>query len=236
MEEFYKILRSGHAEEAFRQLRATGLLKEITPELAAAPEALWRSIAALDRYRNRFEAAPESLTNAILAGTLLQPLGLIRRQRFSADALERRVELGMLPIARRDVERLQQIIALQPRLLDIQAPVRAQRGLLHRAILDEALTWLEIHGDRPDVVAHWRELQGADRTHSPRSRTTERRQPPASDEPFRRRRRRRRAPRQLRREIVTALGSRLRGSRNGHAEVVIDQSALAEAVSLKPRA
>ncbi len=86
-------------------------------------------------------------------------MGLIRRQRFSADALERKVELGMLPIARRDVERLQQIIAIQPKLLDIEAPVRAQRGLLHRAILDEALTWLEVHGDRPDVVAHWRELK-----------------------------------------------------------------------------
>ena len=67
----------------------------------------------------------------------------------------------MLPIARRDVERLQQIIAIQPKLLDIEAPVRAQRGLLHRAILDEALTWLEVHGDRPDVVAHWRELKVA---------------------------------------------------------------------------
>src|SRR4051812_48522872 len=69
MEEFYKILRSGHAEEAMRQLRASGLMKEITSELAAAPEALWQAIAALDRYRNRFAAAPESLTNAILAGT-----------------------------------------------------------------------------------------------------------------------------------------------------------------------
>ena len=76
---------------------------------------------AMDRYRARFEAAPDSLTNAILAGTLLHPLGLVNRRRFSADALERRVELGMLPIARRDIERLQQILALQPRLLDLQA-------------------------------------------------------------------------------------------------------------------
>ncbi len=190
MEEFYKILRSGHAEEAMRQLRATGLMKEITSELAAAPDALWRSIAALDRYRNRFPSAPESLTNAILAGTLLHPMGLIRRQRFSADPLERKVELGMLPIARRDVERLQQIIAIQPKLLDIEAPVRAQRGLLHRAILDEALTWLEVHGDRPDAVAHWRELKAqaaSQPVHSPEGATE-----PASDTPFRRRRRRRR--------------------------------------------
>ncbi len=187
LEEYYKILRSGHAEAAFRQLRHTGLLKVITPELAAAPEAVWESIAAVDRYRAKFEAAPDSLTNAVLAGSLLHPLGLVgRRQRFSADALERRIELGMLPIARRDIERLRQVLSLQSRLLDTKAPARAQRGLLHRSSLDEALTWLEIHGGRPDVVEHWRGL---------RAETT----PPEASEPgevphppFRRRRRRRR--------------------------------------------
>ncbi len=165
VEEYYKILRSGHAEEAFRQLRATGLLKAITPELSGAAEPVWTSIAALDRYRANFGGAPESLTNAILAGTLLHPLGLVARRRFSADPLERRVELGLLPLARRDLERLQQILALQPRLLDMQAAARAHRGLLHRAVLDEAITWLEIHGDRPDVVAHWRGLQAEPREH-----------------------------------------------------------------------
>jgi poly(A) polymerase len=161
IEEYYKILRSGHAEEALRQLRATGLLREITPELASAPDALWQSVANLDRYRARFGAAPESLTNAVLAGTLLHPVGLIgRRQRFSADPLERRVELGMLAISRRDIERLHQILTIQPRLLDIHAPQRAQRGLLHRSAFEEALTWLDIHGERPDIVAHWRALQG----------------------------------------------------------------------------
>ena len=58
MEEFYKILRSGHAEEAMRQLRATGLMKEITSELAAAPEARCgvrspRSIAIATASRRR---------------------------------------------------------------------------------------------------------------------------------------------------------------------------------------
>jgi poly(A) polymerase len=159
VEEFYKILRSGHAEEAFRQLRATGLLNEITPELAAARDPLWRSVAAIDRYRARFAGAPESMSNAIVAGTLLHPLGLLSRRAFMADPLERRVELGMLPIARRDIERLQQILALQPRLMDLQASPRAQRTLLQRAVVGEAITWLEIHGDRPDIVAHWRALQ-----------------------------------------------------------------------------
>jgi hypothetical protein len=65
----------------------------------------------------------------------------------------------MLTVPRRDVEHLQQILAVQPRLLDTQAPVRAQRALLHRHVFTEALTWLEIHGNRPDAVAHWRELQ-----------------------------------------------------------------------------
>jgi poly(A) polymerase len=191
IEEYYKILRSGHAREAFKELRATGLLKAITPELSGASEAVWQSIGALDAYRARFEAAPDSLTNAILAGTLLYPLGLTGRRRFSADALERRVDLGMLPIARRDVERLQQILALQSRLLDIQAPTRTQRALLHRAVLPEAITWLEIHGDRADVVAHWRALQGEPREHP----DTESGETTATVTPFPRRRRRRRGRR-----------------------------------------
>ena len=186
LEEYYKILRSGHAEDAFKQLRATGLLKAITPELASAAEQLWVSIGALDRYRALFDAAPEAMTNPILAGTLLFPLGLAARRRFSADALERRVELGLLPIPRRDVERLQQILAIQPRLLDIQAPARTQRALLHRSVMPEAITWLEIHGNRPDVIAHWRSLLAEPREH-----------PQAADEetghvPYPRRRRRRR--------------------------------------------
>jgi len=192
VEEYYKILRSGHAEEAFRQLRKTGLLKEITPELAAGPDAVWRCIAALDRYRARFDGAPETLTNPILAGTLLQPLGLTGGRRFSADALERRVELGMLPMARRDIERLQQILALQPRLLDIQVPQRGHRGLLHRAALSEAITWLEIHGDRPEVAAHWRELQATEPSGHQHSATGEEPGYPLARR--RRRRRRRRAP------------------------------------------
>ena len=188
LEEYYKILRSGHSAEAFRQLSGTGLLREITPELEEAPDAFWHALEAIDRYREPYRSAPESLTNAILAGTLLHPLGLVgRRTRFHADALERRIELGLLPIARRDVERLQQIFSMIPRVLDIEAPARAQRALLHRSSLDEALTWLEIHGDRPDVVAHWRELQSQRPEHAAVAITA-----PDEASALRRRRRRRR--------------------------------------------
>jgi poly(A) polymerase len=193
MEEYFKILRSGYAEKTFAMLKETRLLREITPELDAAAPALWESIARLDAYRQRFPGVPDTLTNAILAGTLLQPLGLAGPQRrFTADALERRVELGMLPVPRRDVERLHQILSLQPRLLDLRAPFRAQRGLLHRQVLHEALIWLEIHGNRPDVVEHWRALQAEPMSSTPAldGNVT----PVALPMRRRRRRRRRRAP------------------------------------------
>jgi len=189
LEEFFKILRSGSAERSLRMLKQTKLLRAITPELDEAPDALWESVARIDRYRQRFDAAPDTLTNAVLAGTLLVPLGLAgRRERFSADPLERRVELGMLQMPRRDVERLHQLLAVQSRLLDLNAPFRAQRALLHRHVLNEALVWLEIHGGRPEAVHHWRSLQ-RDTTVTPRDEEAGTFPPP------RRRRRRRRGRR-----------------------------------------
>ena len=195
LEEYFKILRSGHAADAFRQLHDIGLLKEITPELDNAPATFWRAVEAVDTYRRQFGSSPESLTNPVLAGTLLHPLGLIgRRQRFHADPTERRIELGVLPIARRDVERLQQMFSLIPRMMDLQAPPRAQRALLHRASLPEALTWLEIHGDRPDVVAHWEDLIAQRHEQGPHHHEAAADAGPSSE--FRsRRRRRRRGPR-----------------------------------------
>jgi len=189
VEEYFKILRSGAAEKTLRALKETRLLKEMTPELDQAGAAIWQSLARLDRYRQRFESAPDTLTNAILVGTLLVPIGLAgAQQRFSADPLERRVELGMLPMPRRDIERLQQILALQPRLMDLRAPFRAQRALLHRHVLNDALTWLDIHGERPDLVQHWRSLQAEPGPATPSGDDTR----DSSQLPQRRRRRRRR--------------------------------------------
>src|SRR3954468_14735443 len=128
MEEYFKILRSGFSEKSFAMLKETKLLRAITPELDAGGGARWESVARLDHYRRQFESAPETLTNAILAGTLLVPLGLAGPQRLlEAEARERKIELGVLPMPRRDVERLHQILALQPRLHDLRAPFRAQR-------------------------------------------------------------------------------------------------------------
>ncbi len=115
LEEYYKILRSGAAERTFRALAASGLLRHVTPELEAPPPAVWRFLAALDAYRGRFEVAPDTLTNAILIGSLLVPLG--RVDGVPGDgAGERRPVLGTLPVARRDLEQLRQIVALARRL------------------------------------------------------------------------------------------------------------------------
>jgi poly(A) polymerase len=193
IEEFYKLLRSGSAEQAFRMMAERRLLEPIAPELQEqAGSRLWESLAALDFYRRRFDEIPETLSNAILLGSLLLPLGHSLRS-LSPPAVidgdfrkEPKISLGMLPLARRDVERLRQVLSLQRRLTDMSLSPRARRALMHRGPFREALTWLEIHGQVPDVLEHWRgfiEAAGIE---------------PVVDEgprPRRRRRRRRRPPR-----------------------------------------
>jgi poly(A) polymerase len=165
LEEYYKILRSGYSERIFRGLAEAGLLEPISAELhRSAGEPLWRTLAALDGYRARFESAPETLTNPVLLGSLLVPAGFTPRIQLreprdeSGDAPAARNQgprLGDLPLARRDVERLGQILQLQRRLQDMNANRRAQSALTHRSIFREALTWLEVHGDGSALVEHW---------------------------------------------------------------------------------
>jgi poly(A) polymerase len=163
IEEFYKLLRSGASQQAFRLLADRKLLEPIASELQDRSGALlWESLARLDAYRKRFDASPDTLTNAILLGTLLVPLGHSVRSLTPAPVpdgdfkKEPRLSLGMLPLARRDVERLRQILGLQRRIADMSLSPRARRALMHRGPFREAMTWLEIHGEMPDVLEHWR--------------------------------------------------------------------------------
>jgi anti-sigma factor RsiW len=55
-------------------------------------------------------------------------------------------------------------------------------------VLNEAITWLDIHGDRPDAVEHWRALQNDPAGH-PHGAGDEAAEAPT---PYPRRRRRRR--------------------------------------------
>jgi poly(A) polymerase len=161
--EFDELRRSGAAERAFRMLAGHQLLEPISSELQEhAGDALWQSLAAVDTFRNRFESAPDTLTNPILLGSLLMPVPPAARAvthppRWTEDMKkEPRISLGLLPLARRDIERLRQILGLQKRLLDAKLAPRARRALMHKGTFHEALTWLEIHGQAPEAVAEWR--------------------------------------------------------------------------------
>ena len=164
LDELYKILRSGAAERTFYRLFEVGLLKHISPELAGKQSAaLWRSLAELDLYRARFETAPSTLTNPVLIGSLLVPTRLLeprppetggRRDREN----DPRFTLGMLTLARRDVQHLRQIVGLQQQLHDPGLPHRAQRALMQREVYADALTWLEIHGGSSATLERSRSL------------------------------------------------------------------------------
>jgi len=156
MEEYYKILRTGASAAVFHTASRLGLLDAITPELqrAAEGDALWVSLERLDAYRAPFTGVPETFTNSILLGSLLVPLG------FSLESGHPGREnsgpwLGTLPVARRDLERLYQVLALQRRLRDPNISQRSARALMARGAFADALAWLEIHGEDHDAVARW---------------------------------------------------------------------------------
>jgi poly(A) polymerase len=169
MEEIYKVLRAGAAEKTFRMLVETGLLAALAPEVPGRiTETFWQSLRAVDEYRRAFKRNPESLGNAILLGSLL------------------------IPLARRDVEFLRQILMLQRHLRDHHASPRHKRGVMHRSAFPAALMWLELHGNAPALVESWRALQAQTATEGPEGLEGT---APASDMPRRRRRRRRRRKR-----------------------------------------
>ena len=160
IEELYKILRSGFSAATFRTLSDTGLLKLIAPEVEQKKSgALWKSLEALDRYRTGFKDVPATLTNSVLLGSLVQPvqpLDLTPRRRDDKRPLD--VTLGLLPVSRRDVERLRQSLQIQPRLQDLELAPHAQRALFHRGAFDDAMTWLEVHGDDATSLDRWKRL------------------------------------------------------------------------------
>ena len=186
LEELYKVARSGACERIVRDLGSAGLLKHIAPELhKARSDALWRSLAALDRYRRGFDDAPPTLRNALLLGSLVSPFARLERPRRRADRdpgarRPPEVALGALPVARRDLEQLRQILDLQRRLADERLSPRARRAVMHRSAFESALTWMTIHGETPELVERWRNETEAAETS------------PDAERPRRRRRRRRR--------------------------------------------
>jgi poly(A) polymerase len=156
IEEIYKVMRAGAAENTFRGLVDTGLLAAIAPEVPGRiTPAFWQSLAAVDAYR-RAASAGEVLPNALLLGSLLLPLGLLDQHHGRTKELGAR--FGILPLARRDVEYLRQVLMIQRHLRDIDASSRHKRAVMHRASFPGAITWLELHGNAPHIAAMWKAL------------------------------------------------------------------------------
>ncbi len=189
MEEYYKILRTGSSRRVFRALAGIGLLAPVAPALqkVADSPALAASLERLDAHRRLFAATPDAFTNPVLLGSLLVPLGFSVEVGHPSRQPAGEAWLGQLPVARRDLERLYQLLALQRRLRDPNLSPRAARALLGRGAFADALAWLEIHGNDPDAVSRWRALVEELRSHEALP------APPAFI-PVRRRRRRSRRP------------------------------------------
>jgi poly(A) polymerase len=99
LDEFYKILRQGRSRETFQKLHELGLLAYLLPEadqaIADGEARLLRSLGLLDEYRNAALANRESLTNPLLMGSLLVPLGVHLRRVAVPPAPRRREDAGL---------------------------------------------------------------------------------------------------------------------------------------------
>lgn len=184
MDEYYKILRTGCARRTFESLDRVGLFEPLSPALhRQAGDGLWESLDRLDAYRRRFAGCPDALTNPVLLGSFIVPLGFSQAgwPSWLESGEKPGLTLGLLPLARKDVERIHQVLSLQRRLREPNRSPHARRMLIERPAFAEALTWLEIHSDSPDLVTYWRDEIGHPAPELPPQR--------------RRRRRRRRGPR-----------------------------------------
>ena len=180
LDEIYKILRQGESRRTFQLLHDVGLLAYILPEadraIAEQGERLLGSLGRLDDYRNAGLATSDELTNPLLLGTLLVPLGLpLRRAAGRGAAAGRRgagrargpidvaaemAALGaepeerVLPARCRSACRSRgatwsgcgSILAAQNRLRELHTSPRVKHLLVGKGYLEEALRWMEIHG------------------------------------------------------------------------------------------
>ena len=107
LEEFYKILRQGRSRRTFEMLHEHGLLAYLLPEadhaMARGGEALLGSLARLDAHRQAGLATPDQLTNPLLMGSLLVPLGVPLRRVVAAPPPRRRPEEQEPDLPRDDV-------------------------------------------------------------------------------------------------------------------------------------
>ncbi len=83
LEEFYKILRQGASRRTFELMHELGLLAYLLPEAqtvmdGSGRESFLESLERLDGYR-RAGASADTMSNAVILGSLLVPLGMSLR-------------------------------------------------------------------------------------------------------------------------------------------------------------
>ena len=180
LEEFYKILRQGQSRRTFEMLHEYGLLAYLLPEAHRAIDdggrALFDSLDRLDGYRNAGPADPDTLTNSLLAGSVLVPLEVPlkrvaapnpswrRRRGEAAPAEDLATEIAALG-GEEDAEpqapspppeivlpfarrdlERLRLTILAQRRLREAESPSARQALAAKTYFDEALRWLEIHG------------------------------------------------------------------------------------------
>jgi poly(A) polymerase len=180
LEEFYKILRQGRSRRTFEMLHEYGLLAYLLPEAHQAidegGDALLGSLGRLDDYRNDGPADPDTLTNSLLAGSVLVPLGVPlkrvaapnpawrRRGAEAAPAEDLETEIAALggeedagshaPAPPPEVGlpfarrdlERLRLMMLAQRRLREAESPSARQALAGKTYFDEALRWMEIHG------------------------------------------------------------------------------------------
>jgi poly(A) polymerase len=191
IEEFYKILRQGAARPTFERLHELGLLAYLLPEADRAVGernvAFLESLERLDAHRRAGLVPFDGLSNAILLGSMLVPLGVPlggrvapsssretnpqdeSEEEAAEEPVDTRATRRSLPglslsFARRDVDRLRLILLAQRRLHEVHRSPGVKHSLAGRAYFEDALRWVEIHGgaDGQTLAAHWRSLDLAD--------------------------------------------------------------------------
>jgi poly(A) polymerase len=170
VEEIYRFLESGRAENSFRLLHETGLLIHLIPEIMPLADhqqgLFWPSLRELDRL---VTAGTEQVTRAVamtvLLGGLVRPL--LVSSSTGGEGLGERVQEIIKPIAlrlrmtRAETAKVIQMLIAQRHLMRPRGRRFSLAGFVRRGYFPGAYQILRIHaavtGKEEDVVRKWEE-------------------------------------------------------------------------------
>ena len=159
LEEYYKILRAGASERAFRWLADLGLLEPISD--GAAPRRDRCALAIAGAARRVPPAVLVHSRDADESRSARHAARAARHPAASAHGRKNRPGAAVSASCRWRAAIWSACVSFSDCSggCEISArALRAQRALTHRHIFRDALTWLEIHGEAPELVEHWKSL------------------------------------------------------------------------------